>query len=428
MRYEHKGGAIPTTLTAEIAADALTIPIAASDGWPDGAVGPFWAVINRNTLTEEKVLLSGRSGLFLQVLSDAGGTGRAKDGTVAHIHPVNSTIEHIWTATEADEANAHIMNTTAAHGVTFASLATDAEVAAAILVETDNRIAADALKADLAMGHNWQGGNYTFAKTDAPLIVILNAAGPSTFTIPAEATIGTWPDNTQLQFLNGNVGVLTIAAAAGVTLYGSPTTFAMNKGGMLVRLTSNAWTLIPFSGGVEWADFSDTPTGTYTDADGITWKYKRYTSNGSLTITRAGLVDVLVIGGGSASVGGDASWLSSAGGMAVGLHRAPAATHTVTIGAGGTYNVAFTNPSQFSGTKSTIGSWVGGNGGICGNNVGAGEAFGGAAGSGYTSSITGTAVVYGVASGGGGANNGNGSTGGINSNGAAGVAIVRVPV
>lgn len=115
-RYEHKGGAVPTTLSAEVAPDALTIPISASDGWPDGTVGPFWVSINKGSLTEEKVLCSARTGLVLQVLSDVGGTGRGRDDTVAHNHPINSPVEHIWTATEADEANAHVNSGDGAHG------------------------------------------------------------------------------------------------------------------------------------------------------------------------------------------------------------------------------------------------------------------------------------------------------------------------
>lgn len=115
-RYEHKGGAVPTTLTAEIAPDALTIPIAASDGWPDGTVGPFWVAINKGALTEEKILCSSRTGLVVQVFSDVGGTGRAADDTVAHTHPINSPIEHVWTATEADQANTHVNTGSGAHG------------------------------------------------------------------------------------------------------------------------------------------------------------------------------------------------------------------------------------------------------------------------------------------------------------------------
>ena len=117
MRYEHKGGAVPTTLSAEIAADALVIPLAVSTGWPDGSVGSFWVAINRGALTEEKILCSGRTGLTLQVFSDVGGTGRGMDDTVTHVHPINSPIEHIWTAVEADAANAHI-ESTSAHGFT----------------------------------------------------------------------------------------------------------------------------------------------------------------------------------------------------------------------------------------------------------------------------------------------------------------------
>lgn len=116
MKYGHKGNAKSTTLAAGLGAGDLTITGTDFTGWPDGSTGPFWADIDKGQLTEEKVLCSGRSGNVLQVWTGTGSNGRGMDDTVAHDHGVNATIEHVWTATEAEEISAHVNETNGAHG------------------------------------------------------------------------------------------------------------------------------------------------------------------------------------------------------------------------------------------------------------------------------------------------------------------------
>jgi hypothetical protein len=127
MRISHKGNAKSTTLTAELSPTGLTFYIADATGWPDGGVGPFYVTVNKGTALEEKILCSGRAGLAVAVWTLLSDTGRAQDDTTAQTHPaVTSTVEHTWTAVEADAANAHIEATTAAHGFagSFADIAT----------------------------------------------------------------------------------------------------------------------------------------------------------------------------------------------------------------------------------------------------------------------------------------------------------------
>lgn len=116
MKYSHKGNAKVSTLAAGVSPTDLAITAADLNGWPDGSQGPFWASIDKGLLSEEKILCSGRSGNVLQVFSDAGGNGRGMDDTVAQAHGVNATLEHVWTATEAEAASAHIAQTDGAHG------------------------------------------------------------------------------------------------------------------------------------------------------------------------------------------------------------------------------------------------------------------------------------------------------------------------
>jgi hypothetical protein len=71
------------------------------------------------------------------------------------------------------------------------------------------------------------------------------------------------------------------------------------KGIVIVAVQTNA----PAAGGgggstvTDDAVIADTPTGTYTDADG-TWKYLTIDGPRQIEVTKAGLVDVLVVGGG----------------------------------------------------------------------------------------------------------------------------------
>lgn len=113
-RIQHAGGAVSATLSSSITSGDATIACDNLAGWPDGSVGPFYAVINRGKPTEEKIRAAGRSTNTLT------GVIRGQDGTTASAHSSAETIDHIFTATEADAANAHIEATTGVHGTTGA--------------------------------------------------------------------------------------------------------------------------------------------------------------------------------------------------------------------------------------------------------------------------------------------------------------------
>jgi hypothetical protein len=116
MRRSYAGGAKQTQLTTVLngTTAALTIECADLSNYPTGAAGPFYVVVDRNQVTEEKILCSSRSGNTLTVFSDGLTTGRGADGTVVVTHAVNAQVEHVFTATDADEANAHV-NTVPLH-------------------------------------------------------------------------------------------------------------------------------------------------------------------------------------------------------------------------------------------------------------------------------------------------------------------------
>ena len=149
------------------------------------------------------------------------------------------------------------------------------------------------------------------------------------------------------------------------------------------------------------ADFSNTSTGSYTG-----YKYVTFAASGTLTVTRAGFADIVVLGGGGAGIG-----VSGGGGGAGGLLQVtnaylPVGTLTVTVGAGGAKVAAKT---QFgpSGSASRIGDYYGVGGGGCFDRQPMATHYGGSGGGGsYGASI----FTGGSGTPGQGNNGGNGST------------------
>ena len=121
MRREFKGGAQSSVLTSALGSSTADLTILCNDltNWPTGTGSrPFYVVIDRGKSNEEKILCSSRSGNTLTVYNVGGTNGRAADGTPISQHSINAVIEHVFTATDADEANAHVNASAAVHGIT----------------------------------------------------------------------------------------------------------------------------------------------------------------------------------------------------------------------------------------------------------------------------------------------------------------------
>jgi hypothetical protein len=155
------------------------------------------------------------------------------------------------------------------------------------------------------------------------------------------------------------------------------------------------------------ADFSNTPTGTYTDGNGFAWKYIQFNASGTLTVTTAGYADVFILSGGSPDFA--ASWNGGAGGLLTGFRLLPAGANTVVVGG--------------SATVSSLGSLVAP---MCNLWTGLGATSNTDA-TGLSFSITGTSVLYGRgAQTSPVANRGEGRSTAAPGAGSSGVVIVRV--
>jgi hypothetical protein len=120
VRRSYEGAAQAAQLTLDLGGSTSDLVIYCDNltNWPTGTGDrPFFVVIDRGKATEEKILCASRSANVLTIFDDGLVNGRAADDTSITVHTANSVIEHVFTATDADEANAHVNATTGVHGI-----------------------------------------------------------------------------------------------------------------------------------------------------------------------------------------------------------------------------------------------------------------------------------------------------------------------
>jgi hypothetical protein len=169
-------------------------------------------------------------------------------------------------------------------------------------------------------------------------------------------------------------------------------------------------------------------TSTITSG-GISYKLHTFTANGSLTVSTAGYVDLLLVGAGGQGGGSGVSQGGAGGGgdlLFVHSQFLPAATYTVTIGAGNTTNGRQGGPTKFTSSDNNTVSFMAPGGGsgnygggwhTYGGSAGGGGVYGGAQGGGYVhwayfGNAGGTASGGNAGGGGGAATAASGLTGG----------------
>ena len=183
---------------------------------------------------------------------------------------------------------------------------------------------------------------------------------------------------------------------------------------------AGTWHEIPSGGGGlsglgGWADISDPPTSTYTDSAGEKWNVWTFNADGTLNVSKEGLLDVLILGGGGGADanianGGPGSWI-------IGTQKIPAGAQPVVVGVGGVGGGGSFNTTPYFGKASSL----------AGITTGWSSIYN-AAMPGLTSSITGTTVTYGQGqSPAPRPNHGDGGKGHTAETGSAGVVIVRRP-
>lgn len=240
---------------------------------------------------------------------------------------------------------------------------------------------------------------YTLAATDGSgngnnPIILSGSSLATTVTIPLNASTAI-PIGSQVDLIQGSLGLVTISPQAGVTL-GSPQSArtVANQYSMvsMLKVGTNLWDLF---GGLGAGFLAGTCSGCNITTDG-NFKVFTFLSSGTFSFTSGpatGTFDSLIVGGGGA---GGGSGNDNGGGGAGGYISSTALTaaiqtYTVTVGAGGASSAASGSDSTITGAGfTTLTAYGGGGGGINGQvgSNGNGSGTGGSSGGGASNSGT----------------------------------------
>ena len=143
MRRSYEGAAQSAQLTSALGGSTADLTIYCDNltNWPTGTGSkPFFVVIDRGKATEEKILCAPRSSNTLTVYNVGATNGRAADDTSITAHSINAVIEHVFTAVDADEANAHVNTSTLHITVCTSSTRPASPVANQTILEPDSKM------------------------------------------------------------------------------------------------------------------------------------------------------------------------------------------------------------------------------------------------------------------------------------------------
>lgn len=266
-RRYYSSTAARTTLSTGIDDTQTTIAVVAVSGWP--ASFPYTLIIDQDTINEEVVTVTARTGTTLTVT-------RGSDGTSGVAHDAGAAVNHGVSARDFDEPNAHIADTGNPHQVTAAQVgapalsAIDAKgdlyVGSAndtvdnLTVGTNNTVLVadsgetlgikwDTLTSDQVpvAGVNTQTGTtYTFVAADAGKFVTFGASAATTATVPANSSVA-YSTGTVINLVQLGAGQVTVSGASGVTVSApdSATKLAARyAAAQLLKTATNDWVLI----------------------------------------------------------------------------------------------------------------------------------------------------------------------------------------
>ena len=293
-----------------------------------------------------------------------------------------------------------------------------------------NVLTAAQMNAITSLPINDQTASYVALVGDVGKRIVMNVGSANTVTINNSV----FAASDTIFIANKGSGATTITAGAGVTINTSSSlVLAQHGGGTLVALSASVFT------------FFSQQTATYGTATGGTaltpWSIStknyngsQFTADATLTVTKAGLFDVLMFAGAGGGGNGASFYPSgggggAAGGKVVATVYLAATTYSIVVGAGGaggTNNNEFGSPGLATGITNVLAA-VGGGGGL-GNEAGAGRisttfSRGGCGGGGASGSVTGGSAVLSQGFAGGTAT----TNGNIAGAGGGGVAAVGQP-
>jgi hypothetical protein len=307
---------------------------------------------------------------------------------------------------------------TPANSITLARVTVGAGVSTitdANITDLRNVVGLEARVADLETPPaDTKTASYTLAASDKNTRVVMNSASATTITVDT----GIFSAGDSVWIHNIGAGTCTVTAGTATVDTSASLDVGQWEGGSLYFTSASSAIFFRGGGAVNYGTATGGTSSSIT-VGGESYTLLEFTSSSTLTVTKAGLFDVLIVGGGG---GGGQSSLTVGGGGAGGYREFDQVyfdtNQTVTIGAGGSVNGR-------RGSVSVVGDLVvgyGGGGGLVdlhGNNGASGGGMGYTSGDGRGrgDTVTGNNGGYGVASSGGGGGGGAGGAGGNNSGG-----------
>lgn len=167
-RRSYSGSSATCTLTSSISSGDTSATLTGTvTNWPATASGPFYMVIDPGLSNEEKVLVATRSTGSLSSIT------RGVDGTTAASHTAGAVCYPVFTAVDADQANAVAATLTTKGDV----LATDGSALNRLAVGTNYQV----LGADSAAtnGVAWQSSSRSILTTKGDIISATAANTPA---------------------------------------------------------------------------------------------------------------------------------------------------------------------------------------------------------------------------------------------------------
>ena len=218
--------AAQTTLSAGIDSSTSTVPVTAVSGWP--SLFPYTLLIDKDTVNEEIVSVTGRTGVTLTVT-------RGVDGSSGIAHSAGANVQHGVSARDFDEPNSFINGTGVVTTTLLAdSAVTSAKIADGTIVNADINASAAiaqskvadlttdlAAKADLSLTSDTKTANYTLVLGDAGESIEMNVATANTLTVPLNSSVA-FSVGTTILLIQVGAGQTTITPTAGVTVNATP--------------------------------------------------------------------------------------------------------------------------------------------------------------------------------------------------------------